>query len=130
MPRIEIPVALLPGSGGMEDAIAVTVRNGSIAGDPVEGHYWDLQAGDMLWVINQDATPHNLTLYSTPNARGRRLAEDGTTTEEIAGSNAMAIFGPFHLDGWAQSSVGNEGRMFVDADNANLFLRVLRKAKA
>lgn len=123
MARVAINIRTLKGSAN--PANAGTIGTGGtlrVSADVVNGNYWTMRPGDILMVRNEDgATPRTVTISGPADPQGR------TQNAVVAITNGNETpFGPFEYAGWSQSGA-NAGQVFVDGDNANLKLVVLRQ---
>jgi hypothetical protein len=73
-----------------------------------------LHSGKILIVaFNEDASPHTVTVTSATDSNGRT----GDITEYSVGAGEYAVFGPFDLDGWAQTDM----QLYLTPDHPTLY---------
>lgn len=88
------------------------------AADAVNKNEFTLTGEEIILIHNTDgANPHNVTLSSVDDERGRQ--ED--VTEAVAASAYMA-FPATALTGWIQT----DGKFYLEADDAQIEFAILR----
>jgi hypothetical protein len=90
------------------------------AADPANDHQCAFTGKEMILARNTGATPHNVTITSAVDTRGR--TKDITNESLAAGS--VHMFGPFSQpEGWKQAS---DGMLYFEADHAEIEFAVVR----
>lgn len=122
MPRIAIPINRLAGTRGNARKNITLVT-----GDAVEGHYWELQEGDVLVAFNTAGGTRHVRVHHSNDYQGRPGSDAVYSEEAVSGAQFHAL-GPFTADGWVQRGPGDEGKVFVDTPLAGLQFAILRGA--
>lgn len=118
--RVDLdPVVLAPqrvdvAAGGADSAF--------VAADVDTYNQFDCTGKELLEVCNNDGSAHAITISGVEDALGRDGNIASYSVEPFATANKVAVFGPFPSEVFAQP----DGKIYINADSALLFLRVLR----
>ncbi|MBI4916875.1 MAG: hypothetical protein HY825_13590 [Acidobacteria bacterium] len=88
------------------------------AADPTGNYVVSLNRGDILIFHNSGASERTITISSVA-LNGRT----GDITAATIAAGIYKVFGPFELEGWAQTT----GRLNITVNNAEVLVGVLRR---
>jgi hypothetical protein len=88
------------------------------AATPASDEQVVLTGNELLLARNVGASPHTITINSTPDTFGR---SQNITAESIA-AGQFRVYGAFARLGWIQS----DGNLYFEADNAEVEFAVIK----
>ena len=112
---------LIPTAQAVGSRNPAGVMDTPVVSDLTNGHYFQLQGGDILVAYNKGAGSVDVTLKAVADARQGRVEDE---VHSIAAGDFL-FCGPFRADGWKQS--GGEIDVEVDTDTDVVF-NVIRTA--
>jgi hypothetical protein len=83
----------------------------------------DCTGHELLEVYNSDGSAHTITISGVADPLGRNGSITAYSVPPYATAQKVSVFGPFPSEAFAQLA---DGKIYINASSALLFLRVLR----
>lgn len=114
MPRVNIPVLNVDADG---------VAPGNTAANATDFNMFDAGSNVVLLARNSGASARTVTITTPATVSGLAVADIGPVSIP---AGEERIFGPFPANIWAQPSGADTGKVYVDANHAEVLLSPLR----
>jgi len=92
-----------------------------VAADTTNDEMTDCTGKEVILAWNVGATPHTVTITSVP-VNGR----SGDVTGYSVGAGEIAFFGPYPTAGFRRTGAPDAGKIYFEADNAEVEFAVLK----